>query len=250
MSQPYLSIIIPAYNEAARIPKTLFDIDKRLEHVAFSYEIVVVNDGSQDNTPGVVRNMVKLVKNLKLIDLRENQGKGGAVRQGMLLSSGKIRLLMDADNSTSVDQFEKMMPFFKEGYEVVIGSRGVAGAELDPPESLQRRIIGRAFNLIIQVLLLPGIHDTQCGFKAFTEEAAERVFKLSRVSGWGFDFEILSLAKRMGYRIKEIPVHWVDAAGSHVRITAGLQFLRDIAIIRWRLWRGEYEIKRSVGAEM
>src|SRR5271156_5411485 len=127
MTQPYLSIIIPAYNEAERLPKTLLDIDKRLAAAAYSYEIVVVNDGSTDNTAAIVKNMVKMVRNLKLIDLKDNSGKGGTVRQGMLLSSGTIRLFMDADNSTSVDQFEKMMPYFKEGFDVVIGSRTMKG---------------------------------------------------------------------------------------------------------------------------
>src|SRR5580698_5910254 len=112
MSQPYLSIIIPAYNEAERLPKTLFDMDKRLAAASYSYEIFVVNDGSTDNTAAIVKNMVKMVRNLKLIDLKYNTGKGGAVRQGMLLSSGTIRIFTDADNSTSIDQFEKMMPYF------------------------------------------------------------------------------------------------------------------------------------------
>jgi dolichyl-phosphate beta-glucosyltransferase len=240
MSQPYLSIIVPAYNEAERIPKSLLDMDKRLEHASYSYEIVVVNDGSTDNTAAIVRNMMKAIKNLKLIDLTENSGKGGTVRQGMLLSAGKIRIFTDADNSTSIDQFEKMMPFFKEGYEVVIGSRALRGAELDPPEPWYRQIIGKILNLIIQVFVLPGIWDTQCGFKAFTEDAAKQIFMASKIVGWGFDVEVLALAKRYGYRIKEIPVRWVDDNRSHMTFRGGLQFLRDIAIIRWRLWRGEY----------
>lgn len=240
MSQPYLSIIIPAYNEAERIPKSLLDMDKRLENASYSYEIVVVSDGSTDNTAAIVRNMTKAVRNLKLIDLTENNGKGSAVRQGMLLSAGKVRLFTDADNSTSIDQFEKMMPFFKEGYDVVIGSRAAQGAKLDPPEPFYRQVIGKALNLIVQIFLLPGIWDTQCGFKAFTEDAAKQIFIASKVTGWGFDVEVLSLAKLRGARIKEVPVHWVDDSRSHVRFSAGLQFLRDVAIIRWRLWRGEY----------
>jgi len=236
MSQPYLSIIVPAYNEAERIPQALLAMDKQLAAATYSYEIFVVNDGSTDNTAAIVRNMTKLVRNLKLIDLRENVGKGGAVRQGMLLSAGQIRLFTDADNSTSIDQFEKMMPFFKEGYEVVIGSRAVRGAILEPAEPLYRRLIGKCLNLMVQLALLPGIWDTQCGFKAFTEEAAKKVFMGACVTGWGFDVEALSLAKKMGYRIKEMPVRWVDDNRSHVRFSAGLQFLQDIAIIRWRLW--------------
>jgi dolichyl-phosphate beta-glucosyltransferase len=240
MSQPYLSIIVPAYNEAERLPKTLLNMDKQLARAEYSYEIFVVNDGSTDNTAAIVKNMTKMVRNLKLIDLRENVGKGGAVRQGMLLSSGKIRLFTDADNSTSIDQFDKMMPFFKDGYEIVIGSRAVKGAELDPPESWYKQIGGRLGNLFIQALLLPGIWDTQCGFKAFTEEAAQKVFKISRVGGWGFDVEVLSLAKKMGYRIKEMPVRWVNDTRSHVKFSAYLQVLWETITIRWRLSKKEY----------
>lgn len=241
MSQPYLSVIIPAYNEAERIPQALLAMDKQLDGVPYSYEIFVVSDGSTDNTVEIVKNMTKLVRNLKLIDLRENVGKGGAVRQGMLLSSGQIRLFTDADNSTSIDQFQKMMPFFKEGYEVVIGSRAVKDAELDPPEPFYRQVAGKGLNLIVQLFLLPGLWDTQCGFKAFTEDAAKKIFTDSRIGGWGFDVEVLALARKMGYRIKEMPVRWVDDFRSHVKFSAGLQFLRDVAIIRWRLWRGEYD---------
>jgi dolichyl-phosphate beta-glucosyltransferase len=240
MAQPYLSIIIPAYNEAERLPKALLDMDKRLAAAPYSYEILVVNDGSKDNTGEIVRNMAKMIRNLKLIDLDDQGGKGGTVRKGMLLAQGQIRLFTDADNSTSIDQFDQMIPFFKEGYGVVIGSRTMRGAKLDPPESLFRRIVGRGLNFLVQVFLLPGIWDTQCGFKAFTEDAANEVFELSRINGWGFDFEVLSLAKRMGYRIKEVPVHWVNDANSTVRMSAGLQFLRDMVKLRWWLWTGAY----------
>jgi glycosyltransferase involved in cell wall biosynthesis len=245
MSQPYLSIIIPAYNEAERIPATLLDIDKRLEGAPYSYEIVVVNDGSKDNTAAIVRNMQKVVRNLKLIHLTENGGKGAAVRQGMLLSAGTLRLFMDADNSTSIDQFEKMMPLFKEGYDVVIGSRAIAGAKLDPPEPWYRGVAGKLGNLFIQMLLLPGIWDTQCGFKAFTKEAAESVFKGAKTFGWGFDIEVLTLAHKMGYRIKEIPVRWSNDTRSHLRFSAYLQVLWETVTIRWRFSRGRYPIDRK-----
>lgn len=242
MSQPYLSIVIPAYNEAERIPKTLLEMDKQLENASYSYEIVVVNDGSKDNTGEVVKNMKKVVRNLKLIDFTQNLGKGGAVRQGMLLSAGKIRLFTDADNSTSIDQFEKMMPFFKEGYEVVIGSRAIHGAKLDPPEPFHKQIAGKLGNLFIQLLVLPGVWDTQCGFKAFTEEAAQKIFKASVIPGWGFDVEILALAKKAGYRIKEVPVHWVNDLRSHVKFSAYLHVLWETVTIRWRLSRGKYAL--------
>ena len=218
-------------------------MDRRLSGVDYSYEILVVNDGSKDNTAFVVKNMAKMVKNLKLVDFKDNLGKGGAVKQGMLLATGKIRLFTDADNSTSIDQFEKMIPIFKEGYGVVIGSRALKGAKLDPPEPLYRQAIGKTLNLLVQLFLLPGIWDTQCGFKAYTDEAAEKIFILSKTQGWGFDVEILALAKRLGFRIKEVPVHWVNDARSHVKFSGGLQFLAETCKIRWWLWRDGYHLK-------
>ncbi len=245
MAQPYLSVVIPAYNEAERIPAALLAMDKHLSTVDYSYEIVVVDDGSTDNTPVIVEGMTKMVKNLRLVIAKENQGKGGTVRRGMREATGMIRLFTDADNSTSIDQFERMMPLFKEGYGIVIGSRAAHGAELDPPEPFYRQVAGKVLNLIVQVLLLPGIWDTQCGFKAYTAEAAERIFAASRINGWGFDVETLVLGRRMGYRIKEMPVRWVDDTRSHVRFSAGLQFLSEIGKIRWWLWRDEYRLKDS-----
>ena len=134
MTKPYLSIIIPAYNEAERLPKTLIDIDKRLERAPYSYEILVVNDGSKDNTAEVTRNMAKMIRNLKLVDIEDQGGKGGTVRHGMRLAAGQIRLFTDADNATSIDQFDQMMPLFREGCGVVIASRVMKGAKLDPPD--------------------------------------------------------------------------------------------------------------------
>jgi dolichyl-phosphate beta-glucosyltransferase len=244
MAQPYLSIIIPAYNEAERIPQTLVDMDKCLADADYSYEILVVNDGSTDATAAIVRNMAKIIRNLKLIDMPKNGGKGGTVRHGMLLATGNIRLFTDADNSTSIDQFEKMMPLFKEGADVVIGSRAIKGTKLDPPEAWYRQIPGWFGNLMFQAVLgLWGIWDTQCGFKAFTAEAAERVFTISKIGGWGFDAEILALARRMGYTVREIPVHWVNDARSHVRAAAYLKVFGETITIRWRLWRNEYGLQ-------
>jgi glycosyltransferase involved in cell wall biosynthesis len=237
----YLSVIIPAYNEAERIPKTLLTMDAYLSKVNYPYEILVVNDGSRDNTAEVVLKMAKIVKNLKLVDVKENHGKGSVVKNGMLTAKGDIRLFMDADNSTSVDQVENMLPFFKEGYGVVVGSRAVAGAKLEPPEPLYRQLIGKALNLIVQVILLPGIWDTQCGFKAYTAAAAEEIFGVSKIATWGFDVETLALAKRFGHRVREVPVRWVNDTRSRVKFSGGLQFLRDIAKIRWWLWMGAYK---------
>ena len=183
--KPFLSIIIPAYNEAKRVPLTLIDIDKRLSERDYSYEIIVVSDGSIDSTAEIVNRLSKIIKNLRLIDNSENHGKGWVVRQGMLSAKGNWRLFTDADNSTSIDQFDQMVPFFsagggsafgrKDSYDIVIGSRAIKGARLEPPQPFLKRILGKLGNLIIQIMLLKGFKDTQCGFKVFSEEDRKSV---------------------------------------------------------------------------
>lgn len=243
MTKPFLSIIIPAYNESERLPLTLIDVDKHLSEQEYSYEILVVNDGSTDNTAEIVERFMPLVKNLKLFDNKENQGKGAVVKQGMLIAKGTWRLFMDADNSTSILEFNKMIPYFKEGYDVVIGSRAIRGAQLRPPQPLYRQLLGKAGNIFIQLMLLRGLKDTQCGFKCFSEEAADRIFSLARLKSWSFDIEALALAKSLSFRIKEVPVVWVNDPHSHVKPSAYFQTLWDVIKIKWRLARGVYKIK-------
>lgn len=240
MPKPFLSVIIPAYNEAKRIPLTLIDVDRILSKAEYSSEVIVVNDGSSDKTYEVASRFLPLVGNLRIIDNKENHGKGFVVKQGMLEAKGTYRLFTDADNSTSVDQVAKMFPYFKEGYEVVIGSRDIKGAELVPPQPFYKRMLGNVGNLIIQALLLPGIWDTQCGFKCFSGEAANKVFGLAKINRWGFDVEALALAKKMGYRIKEVPVRWVNSPMSHVKFRGYLSSLWDVLRVRWWLWRKKY----------
>lgn len=241
MPQPFLSVVIPAYNEAERIPSTLVAIDAYLSKVNYPYEIIVANDGSKDATADVVGKMAKTIRHLKLLDFKENRGKGAVVRDGMLAAEGKYRVFTDADNSTSIDHFEKMLPAFNEGFDVVICSRAAEGSKLDPPEPWYRQLPGKLGNLFwIQLLVLPGLWDTQCGFKGFTAESAERIFRLTRISGWGFDIEALAVAKRLGYKIKEIPVHWVNDTRSHVKASAYLKVLMETAKIRLWLWTGKY----------
>lgn len=250
MEAPFLSVVVPAYNEAERIPLTLLDMDKRLTKAAFSYEILVINDGSKDKTAEVVEKMAKTIPNLRLINNEKNQGKGGVVRDGMLAAKGQYRIFTDADNSTSIDQFESMLPFFTgvdggKRYEVVIGSRAVKGAHLEPPQPFYRQILGRVSNLIIQIVNLPGIWDTQCGFKAFTAEAAERIFPLTKINGWGFDIEALALARSLGFHIKEMPVRWVNDAASHVKLSAYLKvFVENVKIRLW-LIIGSYQVESN-----
>ncbi len=245
MPQPFLSIVIPAYNEAERIPRTLIALDAYLSERDYSYEIIVADDGSKDGTPDIVERMRKTIKHLMVLRFEVNRGKGAVVRDGMLRAEGKYRIFTDADNSTSIDQFEKMIPYFTatehaKKCDVVIGSRALPASRLDPPQPIYRQIPVRVGNLIIQSLVLPGLKHTQCGFKALPAEAAERVFRLTRISGWGFDIEALALAKRLGYGIKEIPVHWVNDTASHVKASAYLKVLIETVKIRLWLWMGKY----------
>jgi glycosyltransferase involved in cell wall biosynthesis len=244
MAKPYLSVIIPAYNEAKRLPLTLIDADKHLSQQEYSYEIIVVNDGSKDATAEIVRRFQPLIENLKLVDNKENRGKGAAVRDGMLAAKGNWRVFMDADNSTSIVEFNKMMPYFDEGYEVVIGSRAVKGTKLNPAQPIHKQILGKLGNLFIQLLALRGIWDTQCGFKCFSEEAAKRIFPLIKINRWGFDIEALALARNLGYKIKEMPVYWVNDPRTHVSLKSYLQVLWEAVKIRWWLWRNQYGITK------
>ena len=251
MAKPFLSVIIPAYNESERLPATLVDVDKHLSKAEFTYEIIVADDGSRDGTPDIVERMGKTIKHLRVLRFGKNRGKGAVTRDGMLQAEGEYRLFMDADNSTSVDQFSNMLPFFlgqngESGYQVVFGSRGLKESRLEPPQPLYRQIPGRIGNLIIQVLLLPGIRDTQCGFKAFTAEAAEKVFRPMKIRRWGFDIEALALAKRAGYKMKEMPVIWKNDLRSTVKISAYLQVLLETVKIRLWLWTGAYEANAKI----
>ena len=244
--KPFLSVVIPAYNEAKRLPLTLIDIDKHLQKASFVYEIIVVDNNSKDATKEIAQRFTSIIKNLRVIECR-TQGKGAAVKKGMLDATGQIRLFTDADNSVSVDQFIKIQHFFREGYDVVIGSRDVKGAKLEPPQSWYRVLLGNMGNIFIQIMLLGGIKDTQCGFKAFTERATAKIFPLVSVVGWGFDVEVLSLAKMFGYKIKEAPVVWVNSVESKVKSTAYIQVLLEVVRIKMRIMTGYYvKIERKL----
>lgn len=232
MKNPYLSVIIPAYNESKRLPLTLIDIDKHLSKQDFSYEIIVVDNCSTDTTREVMRKFTNIITNVKLIE--SDCGKGAAIKKGMLEAKGDYRLFTDADNSTSIDHFNSMVPFLKKGIDVVIGSRDVKGSKLEPPQAWYKSLAGNIGNIIIQILLLPGIWDTQCGFKCFSRIAALKIFPLQRLSGFGFDAEILALAKNLGYKIKEIPVTWVNDPSTTVGAIAYVKVLIDV--FRVRLW--------------
>jgi len=243
-----LSIVIPAYNEEKRIGATLLSIDKYLERQKYTYEILVVSDGSTDKTVDVVRKYKQLVKNLEVIDNLENEGKGAVVRQGLLEAKGKYRVFTDADSSTSIDHVKKMWPLFEKGYHIVIGtrdSRDDKDATQAVKQPLYRRIIGDAGNLLIQLIAVPGIWDTQCGFKGFTAKAVKDIFPRLRINRWGFDIEILAIAKRLGYKIGIIPVHWENDPQSHVTFMGYLNTFRELFVVKWSLIRDTYGIKKT-----
>lgn len=235
----YLSVIIPAYNEENRLFDTLKEIDSYLRRQDYTYEIIVVNDGSKDHTAEVVKEL----SSLRLIDNRENHGKGYVIRQGMLEASGQYRLFTDADNSTSIDQIEKMWPFFKQDYQIVIGSRNIKGSITNPAQPLLRRSIGKAGNLVIQTVGgLFGIRDSQCGFKCFTKGAAENVFPKTMINRWGFDVEVLAIARKLGYKIKEIPVIWKNDLRSRVKLSDIVKTLFEVFQIRWNFFTKKYDL--------
>jgi dolichyl-phosphate beta-glucosyltransferase len=238
----YLSVIIPAYNEEKRLPKTLAEIDSYLSQQNYDYEILVVNDGSKDKTVSVGQSLVSSIKNLKITGYERNQGKGFAVKFGMLEALGDYRLFTDADNSTSIDQVEKMWPYFEQGYDVVIGSRDIKGAVLDPPQPWIRNILmGEGFKLYRKLLIgLWGIQDTQCGFKCLKGEAAQKIFPQCLISRFAFDPEILLVGQKLGYKIKEVPVYWKNDLDSKVKFKSVLKMAWDLVRIKLNLIQGAY----------
>ena len=239
-----LSVIVPVYTEAARIGKTLERLQSYLAQWAFSYEVLVVSDGSKDGTLEIVRQLARQVRSFKIIDRSVNRGKGFTVREGMLQASGRIRLFTDADNSTDIAHFDKMLPLFDQGFDVVIASRNdldVAGARQAVSQAWYKRIVGRLGNRIVQRLAVPGIWDTQCGFKAFRAEAAKRIFSQTTVERWGFDIEVLALARALEYKIGIIPADWFNDERSHVRPVDYFRVLADTFTVRRNFLAGKYD---------
>ena len=240
-----LAIIIPAYNEEKRIERTIRSINAYLIDKQIRYEILIVSDGSTDGTVRLIDHIKKEVKNLRLIHNDVNHGKGAVVRQGMLNTKAKIRLFMDADNATSIEHFDLMAPFFSKGYQVVIGSRDskdAEGAKQELPQNFIKRCLGNISNILIQIMAVRGIWDTQCGFKALTATAAEDIFSRAKIDRWGFDIEMLFLARRLKYSIAVIPVKWINDFNSKVKLSAYGKTLMELIQIRFWLLKGDYHI--------
>jgi len=247
MSQPQidLSVIVPVFNEAERLAKTLRRLHQYLTANPLSYEIIIVLDGPTDTTADVIRGMSKEIAHLHVLTRSINRGKGFTVREGMLRAAGQIRLFTDADNSTDIAHFERMKPLFDQGCDVVIASRNAkdaARARQTVPQALHKRVIGQLGNRIVQLVALPGIWDTQCGFKAFRGAAAQRIFSRTTIERWGFDIEVLALARALKYQIGIIPADWVNDERSHVRPLDYLRVLADTFAVRRNLLAGKYQL--------
>lgn len=233
----HLSVIIPAYNEANRIIGTLISIKNYLSKQSYDWEVLVVSDGSKDNTVEIVNKFVSENQGFKVIDNKKNNGKGYVVRQGMLEAKGDFRLFTDADNSTTIDHLEKFWPYIKEGYDIVIGSIEIEGAEIFEHAQWYRRLAGRLSKYLIRFMTgLWEIHDTQRGFKLFSAKASRDIFSKIKINRFGFDFEVLALAKKKGYKIKEVPVVWNNPAQTSVDLKSYFVTLKELIKVRWYLW--------------
>jgi dolichyl-phosphate beta-glucosyltransferase len=243
LSAVRLSVIIPAYNEALRLPRTLRQSIEYLKSQSYDSEILVVNDGSTDGTESVVCALPSSPVLVKLLAHPDgaNHGKGSSVKRGMLEARGEYRLFMDADNSTSLDQVERFWPLFDRGYQVVIGSRGLKDSVIDVHQPVYKELAGKLGNWIIRTLAVPGIRDTQAGFKMFTAKEAEMIFSRQTLDRWGYDFELLAIAQLKNCRICEIPITWLNAAGSKITLKSYFEVLSEVWRVRRNLKAGLYQ---------
>jgi len=236
----FLSVIVPAYNEENRIETTLQSISSFLSKRQYTYEIIVVNDGSIDGTVDIISRLLTEIPRLRLIGNKVNKGKGWAVKLGMLDAKGEIRLFMDADNSTTADQVERMFPYFENGVDVVIGSRRVKGSVIAVHQSIFRERLGQLFNLIVRIINGLDMQDTQAGFKAFSSFAVDKIFPMQTIYEWAFDQELLVIAEQLGLQVKEVPITWSNDPMSHLRFKSMSKMLFDVIKVRINLWSGMY----------
>ena len=242
MSAPQYSIIIPAYNESERIRSGL---DQVLAYVAgqrWDAEIIVVDDGSRDHTAGIVKEYAARNPIVRLVPNPGNRGKGYSVRNGMTSATGELRLFTDADLSAPIAEAGKLMGALRAGADVAIGSRWLDPALQTERQSGFRQLAGRIFNLLLRIVLGLGYKDTQCGFKAFNRRAAEVIFPRQRIERWGFDPEILFLAKKFGLRTAEVPVQWAHDERSKISpVRDGIRMFGELLKVRWNDLMGRYD---------
>jgi dolichyl-phosphate beta-glucosyltransferase len=230
-----ISIVIPAYNEHDRLPRTLNAVRAYMDAAGEEYEVIVADDGSADETVAIVEECMEEWPQLSVIPLTPNQGKGAAVRAGMLAARGEHRVFTDADLSTPIDELPRLRERLQGQCRVAIGSRAVPGSSIGVHQPGRREFMGRVYNQLVQLLVLPGLHDTQCGFKAFTAEAAVACFQPLRTPRFGFDAEVLVRARRLGWTVAEVPVHWNHKEDSRVSaLRDSGRVLIDLILLRLR----------------
>jgi glycosyltransferase involved in cell wall biosynthesis len=240
LTSPFLSIVIPAHNEERRLPHALEQIFTFLQSQSYTAEVLVVENGSSDRTYEIALELAKQHVNLRILK-EEQPGKGKAVCRGMLEARGEYRFMCDTDLSMPIEEIEKFIPTNTERIDIAIASREAPGAvRYNEPE--YRHLGGRLVNFAIRLLILPGFHDTQCGFKCFRAAVAEEIFPYQTISGWSFDIEILYIALKRGYRVDEVPIHWYFDPETKLRaIKDAILMLRDIFLIHWTNLRGLYD---------
>ncbi len=237
---PHLSIVIPAYNEEARLPQSLQAVAEFVATQHDPIEVVVVDNNSQDRTHAIADEFAARLPYLRVL-FEGRQGKGAAIRAGMLAARGDYRFICDADLSMPIAEVTRFLPPQLSGYDIAIGSREAPGAVRydEPPH---RHLMGRVFNTIVRLLAVPGFQDTQCGFKMFTARATEVLFPLQTLDGWGFDVEVLHVAQKRGYRIVEVPIPWYYKANTRIHpVRDSLDMLREVLKIRANSRRGMYD---------
>jgi dolichyl-phosphate beta-glucosyltransferase len=238
--EPYLSVVIPAYREELRLGAALEKIEAFRRTRPWTSEVIVVDDGSPDGTARVAGEFMRGKTGYRLIRADKNAGKGAAVRRGMEEATGKYRLFSDADLSTPIEEVEAFFPYLVGRgpvgvrYDVVVGSRRVAGARLEQRQPFHRELSGRIFSLLVHLLVFPGFLDTQCGFKMFTAEAARQIFRRQRITRFAFDVEAMFIALRvLGYKVKEAPVRWMDSPATTVRLFQdSMMMFKELFVIR------------------
>jgi dolichyl-phosphate beta-glucosyltransferase len=240
--RPDLSIVIPAFNEEARLGPTLRDYVAYCRRGARRVELLVVDDGSLDRTNVVVNELASEYPEIRLIRLAENHGKGHAVRSGVVNAQGRLVLFADADGATPLAEIGRLEAALAAGADVAIGSRALRDTAVKVNARLYRRLIGRTFHGLVEMLTVPGVKDTQCGFKLFRGPVAHDLFSRMRIRGFSFDVEVLMMAHHRGYRIAEVPVNWTHQPGSKVNlVTDSARMLWDLFVIRGRHLRGQYD---------
>jgi glycosyltransferase involved in cell wall biosynthesis len=241
MAYPRYSIVIPAYNESGRIPATLQSVVECVRSNGWAAEILVVDDGSRDSTAQVVSAFAAHAPEVRLIRNPGNRGKGYSVRNGMLQALGETVMFTDADLSAPIEEAERLFAALAAGADIAIGSRWLERTRQTIRQPLYRQFFGRCFNAVTRAVMTLPFADTQCGFKAFTRDAAQTVFQLQTIERWGFDPEILFIALKRGFRIQEVPVSWAHDERSRMSyLKDGMRMLQDIAIVRWNALRGRY----------